>query len=171
MRSQLRNRVCAGRAVAMLCLLLALGALLAPTLVRAQADGGAVAIVVHPQTAVDNLSFAQLRSIFLGEQQFWADRSRITLLVRAPVAAEREFVLNRIYRMNEAQFRQYWIAKMFRAEVASGPKIVVSSDMTRELVSAIPGAIGFIPAADVGRDVKVLRIDGKLPGESGYLLR
>ncbi len=171
MRSQLHILARAGRTVAVLGLLLALGAILFPAPAGAQADSRAVAIVVHPQTAVDNLSFAQLRSIFLGEQQFWADRSRITLLVRAPVAAEREFVLNRIYRMNEAQFRQYWIAKMFRAEVASGPKIVVSSDMTRELVSAIPGAIGFMPATDVGRDVKVLRIDGKLPGDNGYPLR
>ncbi|CAN5579067.1 hypothetical protein BH24GEM3_BH24GEM3_18120 [soil metagenome] len=171
MRSQFRILAHASRAVAVFCLFVALGALLSPAPAAAQADGRAVAIVVHPQTVADNLTFAQLRSIFLGEQQFWADRSRITLLVRAPVAAEREFVLNRIYRMNEAQFRQYWIAKMFRAEVASGPKIVVSSDMTRELVSAIPGAIGFMPAADVGRDVKVLRIDGKLPGDSGYLLR
>ncbi|HEV2131701.1 MAG TPA: hypothetical protein VGR27_11390 [Longimicrobiaceae bacterium] len=171
MRSKLRMRARATMAGAFGCLLVALGAILSPAPAAAQADGRAVAIVVHPQTAVDNISFAQLRSIFLGEQQFWADRSRITLLVRAPVAAEREFVLNRIYRMNEAQFRQYWIAKMFRAEVASGPKIVISSDMTRELVSAIPGAIGFIPASDVGRDVKVLRIDGRLPGESGYPLR
>jgi ABC-type phosphate transport system substrate-binding protein len=130
-----------------------------------------VAIVVHPQAAVDNLKFTDLRKIFLGEQQFWPDNSRITLLVRAPQSAERKFVLDRIYRMNEGQFRQYWIAKLFRAEVASGPKIVYSSEMAIELVAAIPGAITFVPAGSVTTGAKVIRVDGKLPSDPGYPLK
>ena len=89
----------------------------------------AVAIVVHPETNVSSLSMTQLRKIFLAEQQFWADNTRITLLVKAPGAIERDIVLDRIYAMNETQFRRYWIAKMFRAEVPSGPKLVFSSNM------------------------------------------
>ena len=131
----------------------------------------AIAIVVHPTVSVDDLSFDELRTIFLGERQFWPDRSRITLLVRAPVAYEREVVLNRIYRMSEDEFRQYWIAKMFRAEVASGPKLVYSNDMARQLVTAIPGAITFMPASETDERVKTLRIDGVLPSEAGYPLR
>lgn len=137
----------------------------------AQGARDAVAIVVHPATKVDNLSFDELRRIFRGERQFWPDGSRITLLVRAPVAQERALVLNRIYRMTEDQFRRYWIAKMFRAEVAAGPKIVYSSDMARELVTVIPGAIGFMPASSVGTGVKVVRIDSRLPSDPGYILR
>jgi len=129
-----------------------------------------VAIVVHPETMVSELTSTQLRSIFLAEQQFWPDHSRITLLVRAPVAVEREVVLSRIYRMDEAQFRQYWIAKMFRAEVATGPKIVYSTEMAQELVTAIRGAITFVPASQVGPGMKVLAIDGRKPGEPGYPL-
>jgi ABC-type phosphate transport system substrate-binding protein len=137
---------------------------------RAQ-TGGAVAIVVNPSTSVDDLSLLELRNVFLGDRQFWGDGSRIVLLVRAPVAYERDVVLNRIYRMDESQFRQYWIAKVFRAQVSSGPKIVYSNDMTRQLVAALPGAVGFIPASDVAADMKVLRINGKLPGDPDYPLR
>jgi|SRR5688572_25753231 len=132
----------------------------------------AVAIVVHPSTRIDNLDFDELRRIFRGERQFWPDqKTRITLLVRAPVAQERKLVLEKIYRMSEEAFRQYWIAKMFRAEVATGPKLVYSSEMARELVTAIPGAIGFMPASSVGSGVKVLKIDGRLPSDPGYILR
>jgi hypothetical protein len=153
---------------------LVLAALLAtalPAPAQRSRPADAVAIVVHPDTRVVDVSRAQLRSIFLGEQQFWPDHLRITLLVRAPVAVERELVLDRIYRMSESEFRQYWIAKMFRAEVASGPKVVYSSDMARELVNVIKGAITFIPSRDVTPDMKVLRIDGKVPGDAGYALR
>jgi ABC-type phosphate transport system substrate-binding protein len=131
----------------------------------------ALAIVVHKDTQVDNLSLEELRSIFRADQQFWPDRQRIILLVRAPQSDERDFVLNRIYQMSEAQFRQYWIAKMFRAEVPRGPKFVFSTDMTVELVVAIPGSISFIRADQVSDDVKVVRIDGALPSESGYPLK
>jgi ABC-type phosphate transport system substrate-binding protein len=130
-----------------------------------------VAIVVNPHSTVTDLSFAELRRIFLGQQQFWPDRSKITLLVRAPVAPERSVVLDQIYRMDEDQFRQYWIGKMFRAEIAGGPKIVYSSDMAMNLVGAIPGSITFVLASAVTPNTKVLRIDGKLPSEAGYPLK
>lgn len=131
----------------------------------------AIAIVVHKDTDVENLSLEELRSVFLADQQFWQNRKRIILLVRAPQSDERDFVLNRIYQMSEAQFRQYWIGKMFRAEVPRGPKIVFSTDMALELVVAIPGSISFIRADQVTDDVKTVRVDGKLPSEAGYPLQ
>ena len=138
---------------------------------ESHAQNAAIAIVTNPRTATSDLSFLELRKIFLGEKQFWDDNSRIILLVRAPVARERDVVLTKIYRMGEAEFQQYWIAKVFRAEVSSKPKIVYSSDMTSELVTVLPGAIGFLPVDEVGPGMKVLRINGKLPGETGYPLQ
>ncbi len=135
------------------------------------AAGKPIAIVVHKDTDIENLSLAELRNIFLANQQFWSNRKRIVLLVRAPKSDERDFVLNTIYQMDEAQFRQYWIAKMFRAEVPRGPKIVFSTDMMLELVIAIPGSISFVSADEVTDDVRVVRIDGKLPSDPDYPLR
>lgn len=140
------------------------------TAVEARAQSP-VAIVVHPETEVDNLSFDDLRRIFRGEVQFWSDGRRVTLLMRAPAAAERELVLDRIYGMDENEFREYWIGKMFRAEVAAGPKLVYSADMARDLVTVIPGAITFVPVADVSSETRVVRIDGLLPSDPGYALR
>ena len=139
--------------------------------VHGQPSENAIAIVVHSDVAADDLSFAQLRKIFMGDQQFWSDRKRITLLVRAPEAYERDAVLKHIYEMSEGQFRQYWIAKIFRSEVTSGPKIVYSTEMAHELVRALPGSITFMRATDVGDGMKVLRIDGKAPADPGYPLR
>lgn len=134
------------------------------------AQDGSVAIVVHPQTQVDNLTFEELKRIFRGDRQFWEDGRRVTLLVRAPVAEERQLILDRIYEMDENQFREYWIGKMFRAEVAAGPKLVYSADMARDLVTVIPGAITFVPVSEVSSESKVVRIDGLLPGDPGYPL-
>ena len=87
------------------------------------------------------------------------------------MAREREVVLKKIYRMNEGQFRQYWIAKVFRADTVSGPKIVYSNAMATQLVAAIPGSVAFVAASQVPAGAKVLKIDGLLPGQDEYALR
>lgn len=137
----------------------------------AQAHDVDVAVVVQPDTVVSNLSLAEVRKIFLGDRQYWTANVPVVLLIRAPVARERDVVLKVIYQMSESQFKQYWIAKIFRAESVSAPKVVYSNDMANDLVTALPGAIAFIDSRDVRPGTKVVRIDGRLPGEPGYPLR
>jgi hypothetical protein len=131
---------------------------------------GDVAVVVGPDTPVDNLSFTDVRKLFMGDRQYWNSNLRVTLLIRAPVARERDVVLKMIYGMTEAQFRQYWISKIFRLETSSGPKIVYSTEMASELVTAIPGAVAFMDSAIVPKSLKIVKIDGRSPGEKGYRL-
>jgi len=133
--------------------------------------GSDIAIVVHPDTPVSNLELAEVRKVLLGDRQYWTTNLPVVLLIRAPVARERDVVLKVIYQMSELQFKRYWIAKIFRAEAVSAPKIVYSNDMANELVTAIPGAIAFVSARDVSKGEKVLRVDGHLPGDPGYPLR
>jgi ABC-type phosphate transport system substrate-binding protein len=137
----------------------------------AAAAGDDVAIVVRQDVPVENLTFAELRRVLLGDRQFWTSNLRVTLLVRAPGAHEREVVLKTIYQMSEAQFRQYWIAKVFRAEAASGPKIVSSNEMAEELTAAMPGAVAFVDSPQVLKGLKIVKINGLLPGDKGYPLR
>jgi ABC-type phosphate transport system substrate-binding protein len=133
--------------------------------------GTDIAVVVHPDTPVDDLSLSEVRKVLLGERQYWNSKLPVVLLIRAPVARERDVVLRVIYQMSEAQFKQYWVAKIFRAEIASPPKIVYSNDLQYDLVSAMPGAIAFVDARNVRPGLKVLRVDGHLPGERDYPLR
>lgn len=133
--------------------------------------GSDVAIVVNENTPVTNLDMGEVRKIFLGDRQYWTSDLPVIVIVRAPVAHERDVVLRVIYQMSELQFKRYWIAKIFRAEAVSAPKIVYSDGMTNELVTAMPGAIGFVAARDVSKGEKVVRVDGHLPGDPEYVLR
>jgi ABC-type phosphate transport system substrate-binding protein len=133
--------------------------------------GGDIAVVVNSDTPVSDLSLSEVRKVLLGERQYWNSKLPVTLLIRAPQARERDVVLKVIYQMSEAQFKQYWVAKIFRAEAASPPKIVYSNDMQYELVTAIPGAIAFVDARAVRPGAKVLRVEGRLPGDKEYPLR
>ena len=133
--------------------------------------GPDIAVVVHPDTPVSDLTLSDVRKVLLGERQYWSAKLPVVLLIRAPVARERDVVLRVIYQMSEAQFKQYWVAKIFRAEAAMPPKIVYSNDMQYELVSGIPGSIAFMDSRNVRPGLKVLRVDGHLPGDKEYPLR
>jgi phosphate transport system substrate-binding protein len=172
-----RLRTIGGRLAALALLLGALTAL--PIDGRAARPAAAVgvqsppdlAVIVHPDVAVDNLTLAELRRILLGDREFWSTGVRVSLLIRAPVARERDVVVKDICQMTEAQFRQHWIGKVFRNETSSGPRIVYSSQMALDQVSRTPGAISFVEAPLAGKSVKILRIDGRSPGQQGYRLR
>src|SRR5438046_5053450 len=151
----------ASRLFALSCLCLALLPL------SAQRHDVDIAVVVHPGAPVSNLSLSDVRKVFLGDRQYWSTNIPVVLLIRAPVARERDVVLKIIYQMSESQFKQYWIAKIFRAESATAPKVVYSNDMASELVSAIPGAIAFIDAHDVRPGTKEIRVDGRLTAVTG----
>ena len=58
-----------------------------------------------------------------------------------------------------------------RAETPSGPKISYSAESTIEQVARTPGAIGLVQMPVTAKSVKVIRIDGRAPGQGGYRLR
>jgi len=138
---------------------------------NAQSKSNDVAVVVNPAAPVSDLTLSQARRIFRGDQQYWNADLPIVLLVRNPPSRERDIILRQLYAMTEAEFKQYWIAKIFRAEATSGPKIVYSNSMAADLVKVIPGAIAFMAARDVDPGLKVVKIDGHLPGDPQYPLR
>jgi hypothetical protein len=142
-----------------------------PAVLSQGQDSSHIAVIVNPDTPVSDLSLEDVRKIFLGDRQYWTAKLPVVVLMRAPVSRERDTVLQVIYRMNEAQFKRYWIAKIFRAESATSPRIVYSNDVANDLTATMPGAIAFMDSRDVGPGVKVIRVDGFLPGEAGYPLK
>jgi ABC-type phosphate transport system substrate-binding protein len=163
----LRTRVLSG---CCLSALLALGfAVPLPSAGAPLGDG--VVIVANPSVPVGDLSFNELRRIFLGERQFWSSSLRISLLMRAPAARERDVLLKTVYEMSEAQLRQHWIGKIFRAEAASAPQVFYSDEEILQAVASLPGSIAAVEASHIPRGMRVIKIDGRLPGEAGYRLR
>ena len=139
---------------------------------QASPPGPDLAVVVNPDVPVDNLTYAELRRLLLGDREFWTSGMRVTILIRAPVARERDAAVRDVCQMTEAQFRQHWIGKVFRADTANGPRIVYSAEMALDQVKRTPGAITFVEASTAaGKGGKILKIDGKLPGQAGYRVR
>lgn len=149
-------------------LLISLTAL--PGVSVAAAPAGDVAVVVSAKNPVTDLNSAELRKIFAGERRSWPTGLRIKVFVRAPGNPERG-VLLKLLKMTEREYKQYWTAQVFRGEAQSEPVVLFSNDLQREALNIFPGAIALVNAQDVKPGMKVIRIDGRMPGDAGYPLR
>ncbi len=130
-----------------------------------------LAVIVNKSNPVENVSWAELRKIFQAERNHWPDGRRITIALREPGQMERAAVLRQIYQMNERDFNRYFLQATFTGEALSAPKTLATASGVRKFVFNVPGAIGCVCADEVDETVKVIRVDGRLPGEKGYRLR
>jgi len=133
--------------------------------------GQALAIVVNRSNPIDNLSFTELRKIFLGERNHWSNGHRIAIAMLDYGQPERRTVLRLIYRMNEKGYQDYLLHGVFRGDVFVVPRTLASPSTVRKFVFNAPGAIGYLRASDVDGSVKVVRIDGLLPEQKDYRLQ
>ena len=135
-----------------------------------EAQNRDIAVVVNSKNPVQDLTSSDLRKIFSGEKRTWAGGQPIKLFVRSPGAIER-VVLLKLLGMTESEFKQYWRAQVFRGESQSEPVVLFSNDVQREAISVYPGGVALVRSADVGDGMKVLRVNGHLPGEAGYPIK
>jgi phosphate transport system substrate-binding protein len=130
-----------------------------------------LAIVVNRSNPVDNLSFNELRKIFLGERGHWQNGRRIAVIMMEHGSPERETVLREIYRMTEAGYDDHFLRGLFAEDVTFMPKTLDSPARVRKFIVQAPGAIGYVRASETDESIKVLRIDGHLPSDKDYRLQ
>jgi len=149
--------------------ILAWAALALPAILKAADDD--LVVVVNKSNAVENLTKLQLRKIMLGEQTAWPSGKKVSVLLRAPGQPERDGVLRTICGMSEDDYGQHWMHANFNGETGSPPKALGSPEAVRQLIVSIPGAIGFLRAADVNDAVKAVSVDGIAAGQAGYKIK
>ena len=138
------------------------------TRVKASDD---IAVVVNVKNNYGELSLEDVRKILLGERAFWKGNVPVLLILRQPGTRERDEVISKLLKMSNADFARYWQAKVFRGEASAEPLAVPSNGMVTGYVADTPGALSFVSGRNIRDDLKVVKIDGRLPGEPGYPLK
>ena len=142
-----------------------------PPQALSSAQSEPLAIVVNQSNPVDNLSFNELRRIFLGNRSHWANGRRITLVMRETNEPERKTVLRDICEMSDDQLKNHYLHGLFTGEILVSPKTLATAMGVRKFVFNVPGAIGYLRKSEVDSTVKIVRIDGLDPEDKGYKLR
>lgn len=130
-----------------------------------------LAIIVNRSNPIENLSFGELRKIFMGERSRWPSGHRVVVTMMESGNSERAAILREIYDMNENGYRDYFLRGTYTGDIPASPKTLSSPLILRKFVFNTPGAIGYLRASDVDESVKVVSIEGRLPDDLDYKLR
>lgn len=132
-----------------------------------------MAVVGNHDLPVTNLSSHEVRRLFLGETRYWKGNVPVVLVVPPPGTHERDVLLHNVYRMNEAQYKQYWTSRILRGEAVTAPKTAESLNSAQKLVARLPGSLTILSVNSTAtkKSTKILKVDGKSPGDKEYPLR
>ena len=132
------------------------GLLARPAVTRV--DGGEFVVIVHPSNHFDALSRSKLSFLFLRKVSRWPWGAEVEPIDLAPDQPVRLEFTRQVLRMTGRDLDQYWIDQTTTRGV-SRPVQLTGAAEAKSLVAMRPGAIAYIPAAELDRTVKVLRVD------------
>jgi ABC-type phosphate transport system substrate-binding protein len=141
--------------------------------VSAQCAAGSLVVVVNKSNPTESLSMAQLRKLMMGDVHSWPDQKKVTLIARDTSSPVYKCVLSAVVRMSESEYRRYILNAEFRGEEPVSMKTADSGTTAAKAVAGSAGSIAVVEAGTlqtVGDTVKVIKINGKQPGDSGYPL-
>ena len=121
-----------------------------------------MAVVVSKQNGVTTLSSAQLGKIFRAETKKWPDGSGIQLVLHRASTGE-AITLQRLNKMSAQQWHN-WVAEHKDSLI-----FVDSDEEVLNYVQNAPAAVGLVDVRSVNDRVNIVRVDGKVPMEDGYL--
>jgi phosphate transport system substrate-binding protein len=121
-----------------------------------------MALVVSKDNSVQNVTSAHLAKLLKGEVKKWADGKNVVLVLHGN-SPDEMVTLEHLNKMTEAE-----VKAMVASHKDSIRTVATDADVI-EAVATTPGAIGFVSERSITDQVVVVRIDGKLPMEAGYL--
>lgn len=127
-----------------------------------------IAVVVHPENELSELSLSHLTRLYLGKQTTFENGSAVAL---ASTAGLEEKFYQSTLRMSPYKVRRHWVKAVFAGSAGSPPESMGDGAAVCAFVSANRGGLAFLDVSEVSDAVKVLRLEGKQPGEDGYPLR
>ena len=140
---------------------------------HAECVQGGVAVVVNKANTTEALSTAQLRRLLLGDLRTWPDKKPVAIVIPDPQSAVFKCVLSMVVRMTDAEYHRYVANAEFRGEEAVELHVAGAGAAAAKMVSGAAGALAIVEGGalpSIAPSVRVLRINGKQPGEAGYPL-
>ena len=125
-----------------------------------------VAVVVPKSNSTGNISSTELAKFFASGSRKWGDGRSVVLVLPGGVSSEdAELAVQRIFKMDQPGARKFLATHKDLFITASSELDVLKT------VESTPGSIGLVDVYSITSTINVLKVDGKLPLEQGYLLR
>ena len=129
-----------------------------------------LAVFVAKDSSVQNLKMSELRRIFTNADDSGFSGQRSIPFNHTARSSDRVGFDQTVLRMNPEEVSRFWIDRKIRG-LPGPPRALDSLSQLLRLVAHTTGGMGYARPNQVTSDVRVIRIDGKLPSEAGYPLQ
>jgi hypothetical protein len=132
------------------------------------------AAVVHPSNPMKDIRLRDLAALFEGASRQWPDNAAVVLVERDSSSPPYQFLMGRLLNTTPGEYRRRLQNIEYRGEAPLAIKTLNSDAAACQFVFNVPTAVAIVDAQSIPaacRQVRVLQIDGKLPGEEGYRLK
>jgi hypothetical protein len=127
-----------------------------------------MAVVVSAGSKLTDVPLADLTKLCKGVQKTWPDGKPFTLVMKDPESPEMRTAVVKLFGVTPGDIKAA-IAKLNEARLVI--RIVENDEELLRTVGATPGAVGILDVYSINSSVKVLRVDGKLPFDLGYVFK
>ena len=129
-----------------------------------------LAVFVAKDSELRNLKMTELRRIFTNADDSGFSRQRPVPFNHTARSSDRVGFDQAVLHMSSEEVSRFWIDRKIRG-LPGPPRAVDSLSQLLRLVSHTSAGIGYARPGQVTNEVRVIRIDGKLPSEPGYPLQ
>lgn len=126
-----------------------------------------LAVVVNKANDTKAITTADLTKMLKAANKKWPNGQDVVIVLRETNAPSMKVVLQKVYGMSADQ------AKALISAANQGHATFVtadSDDVVLKMVASNSAAIGFVDVYSINSSVNVVKVDGKMPLEPGYLL-
>ena len=134
------------------------------------ADRVVLSVFVSKDSSVQDLTMSELRRVFTNADDSAFSGQRSIPFNHTAHSADRIGFDQTVLKMNPDEVSRFWIDRKIRG-LPGPPRAVDSLAQLLHLVSRHTGGIGYARPGQVTSEVRVIRIDGKLPSDGAYPLR
>ncbi len=125
-------------------------------LVAAPAYSGEVAVIAHPSVPVNQISRSQLIDIYVGDVREWDNGEPVVLMDLKPKSEVKDAFYDFIGK-SSSRVKSIWMRHMLTGE-AEPPEALESQKEILDIVTATPGAIGYVDREVVTGNVVTLAV-------------
>ncbi|HYQ46257.1 MAG TPA: hypothetical protein VER11_30015 [Polyangiaceae bacterium] len=129
-----------------------------------------LAVFVAKESSLQGLKLSELRRIFTNADDSGFSGQRSVPFNHTARSTDRIGFDQTVLRMSPEEVSRFWIDRKIRG-LPGPPRAVDSLSQLLRLVSRTSSGIGYARPSQLTNEVRVIRIDDKLPSQAGYPLQ
>lgn len=128
-----------------------------------------LAVVVNKANETKAISTADLTKLLKNGTKKWGNGQDVIIVMRDPNTPEMRVVLQKVYGISAEQLKSL-VSSANQGRSTPAFVIADSDEVVLKMVASTAGAVGICDVYTINSSVNVVKVDGKMPLEPGYLL-